>query len=156
MYYLFEKNWEKQYRKYRSEVNFRSKLLWTNNRMRSELKSCKILSYMLYSSYVKLYYFTNTHTALWLALQEMSAVKEFIEKQLPRVWPQSNSLWPLDTDLSPQTCHSLTGNSHDPLQHMSMNIQLYILWTCNTCKPSHLTPFFVISYIIIIIISDNS
>ncbi len=81
----------------------------------------------------------------------MSAVKGFIEKQLPRVWPHSSSLWPLDTDLSPPTCHSPTGNSHDPIQHktthMSMHIQLYILWTCNTCIPCHLIPFFVISYI---------
>lgn len=100
---------------------------------------------MLYTRYVKLDdLFILVLTPILLSdclLQEMSAVKEFIEKQLPRVWPQPNSLWPLDTDLSPPTYHSLTGNSHDPLQHMRMNIQLYILWTC---KPSHLTPFFVI------------
>lgn len=52
-------------------------------------------------------------------LQEMEAVKEFIEKHLPRIWPHLiPTVIPWDTDLSPPICHSPTGNSHEhPLYH---------------------------------------
>lgn len=44
----------------------------------------------------------------------MAAVKEFIEKYLPRIWPHpvpTVTSW--DADLPPLICHSPTGNSHE-------------------------------------------